>query len=179
MIKLEQELPMKIYFTSLLIFSASFVFCQSKQLTIKQIDSIVTTIDSTTKYDSMIEDGTIEKTRKGIMKKIFVKKKAGGYSATYLSDPIKKKLKKISYDQSLDNFTMREYFYDNDSLIFVRSTIHKGTYDLNVPLSGQFYFQQGILIKKTGNDSLSKPIFLLKNGRRMLADYYDFKKLKR
>ena len=118
--------------------------------------------------------------RKGLVKKVFVKKKSGSFSATYFSDSASNKIAKIKYGQSFNHsFYEDNFFYKDDSLIFVSTSTRRPSMNFDTTSYGGFYFQQGVLFKKTGNDSTTKPPILMKNARRMLSQYYNFQNPKK
>ena len=107
---------------------------------------------------------------KGIIKKIFIKK-SGSFSNTYLSDRTTKELYKVVNIQNLVNSTTIAYYFNNGSLILAKITTRRNLPVDLVVSSGQFYFLRDSLIKRTGNDLLTKPAFVLKNGKDFIKDW--------
>ena len=113
---------MKLYLTIALIILAKFAFCQTKRFTVAQIDSITAVIDSSKNYGSMIVDGIIKNTPKGVIGKILKKKTVGSFSDTYFNDKETKQLLKVIEEEELRNFTRSSYYYKNDILIMAKIT---------------------------------------------------------
>ena len=162
---------MKFYLIVGFLIMAKCAFCQTDNLQTFKIDSIAASIDSLKNYGSLIEDGTMEIKRKGIIKKIFTKRLVGGYSNAYYSNDKTKELYKVVHQQNLNKPKTIKYYFNNGSLILVKiTTMENGSID-KVLSFGQYYFLRDSLIKRTGKDSLAKPVFILKNGKELLKDW--------
>jgi hypothetical protein len=169
---------MKFYLIISFLIGVNCAFCQTNNLRTSKIDSIAASIDSLKNYGSSIEDGTIEIKRKGIIKKIFTKKVVGSFSNNYFSNRKTKRLVKVIYEQELGNPKRISYYFNNDTLILVKTLTWDGTVADKVLSSGQFYFLRDSLIKRTGIDSLAKPEFMIKHAKEFIKDWRDMQNIR-
>lgn len=124
-----------------LLASANFAVGQTLQLSIKQIDSIVYSIDTTRDVRNAIADGMLRPKGK--------RKPKGGFSDTYLLSAKTQKLIKVEHGQSLFFTDYSTYYFVNDSLVFVKTSRYNLSGDTtNKVSSGQYYFVNDILVDK-------------------------------
>ena len=137
---------------------------QTEQLSTKKIDSLVVSIDSAKGLRNAIVDGSLRPKGK--------KSPKGGFSDTYLITPTSKQLVKVERGESLYYSDFTTYYFYQDSLIFVRTVRYNLSGDTYTPISsGQYYFQNGILIDRREQNKLSaKPEVFLQHARRYLID---------
>jgi hypothetical protein len=162
---------LKLFLTLSFSLMIKCAVCQTNIAAVSRIDGIAAGIDSLKNYSSLIEDGTIEIKRKGIIKKVFTKRKVGGYSNYYYSDGKTKKLYKVIYERELGNPERFSYYFSNDTLILVKTLTWDSAVANKVLSSGQFYFVRDSLIKRTGNDTLAKPVSILRYGKGLIKNW--------
>ncbi|MBO9202433.1 MULTISPECIES: hypothetical protein [Niastella] len=153
-----------ITITTLILFSLQAT-AQNKplslttsQLSVKQIDSLAASIDTTNGLRTAITDGY--QTPKG------KRKPKTSFSDTYYAKPATLQLCKVEHGESL----LIEYFYFyNDSLVLVSTSTW--TKDGQVVQSGRYYFSNGVLFsKKEEGSPLSKPEAFLQHAALYLKD---------
>lgn len=153
---------MKLLLLSPLLFIAILASGQAEQLSPKQIDSIVLSIDSMKELRTAILDGTLKPKGK--------RKPTGGFSDTYLIVPAIYQLVKVQRGQSPYYTEFTTYYFYKDSLIFVSATMYNLTDDKEVS-TGQYYFQKGLVMERREQHiPLNRPELFLEHGRRYLAD---------
>ena len=154
----------KLSILILLLSPVSFVCGQTSQLSIKQIDSVVYSIDTTKEVQNAVADGTLRPKGK--------RKPKGGFSDTYLLSAKTHKLIKVEQGQSLFFTDYSTYYFFNDSLIFVKTSRCNLSGDTtNKISSGQYYFVNDILVdKKEKGKPASRPDVFTNHAKQYLID---------
>ena len=145
-----------------LILLASQAIGQNGRLSVKQIDSLASIIDSTKGRPTAISDGSIQPKGK--------RRPKGGFSDTYFLQKDTAKLLEVENGQSLFTNDFTTYYFHNDSLILVRTTI-RDIKDGHEITSGRYYFDNGILLmKQEEGKPVSRPEIYRQDARRYLKD---------
>ena len=155
---------MKLPFILFFVVFTKLGFAQSDLLTKHQIDSIVSSIDSTKGLIDVVVDGFIRPKGK--------RKPKGGFSEIYFINKATNHLQKLERGapQFYSDFTT--YYFFKDNLILV-NTIRKNINDrTNIEISsGKYYFRNGELIDRQENGNpLSKPEAFLTHAKMYITD---------
>ncbi|MVM37938.1 hypothetical protein GO730_10600 [Spirosoma sp. HMF3257] len=144
----------------LLLFSAPVL---GQTFTVTQIDSIVHRIDSTKGLRNAVVDGYLK--RKGN------KKLKGGFSDTFWLTPTDNHLVKVERGEALNHYAVRAYYFYNDTLIFVKTSIYESQLARNRISEGEYYFYADVLLKKRekGEQAIKSEVFI-KQSQEYLVD---------
>lgn len=155
-----EKMKKKITFLVLLI--SILTNGQIHNFTITEIDSIVKIIDSTS-INNGVEDFILHKN--GNKKKVI-----GGGADWFYTDVSKTKLLKIIREYSLKTKNLETYYFFQDSLIYLETTVFIYTEDKKkIAMKGKYYFQNELLIFKEDNNDINfNPKIYLKNARYFL-----------
>jgi hypothetical protein len=157
---------MKLLQSIFFVLLANLAVGQNSRLAKYQIDSLAHIID-TTKVWRTISDGTI--TDGGNQSK-GKRKPQSEYSETYYLNPAVIQLWKVEHGESLITDNFDTYYFYNNNLILVRTTMHKIKNRKEV-LNGHYYFNNGELFyKEEAGKPLSTPEAFLQRAEFYLMD---------
>ena len=125
-----------------------------------KIDSVVAAIDSSKNLQQVTVDGTVTKKSKSFFKR----KSSGSFSEDYYYDRNSKRLLKVSYQRHLGTFLYEDFYFLNDSLIFVATKTGTAANSL-------YYFKQDMILKTRGSNIKADPQYFVKKAMSYLKDF--------
>lgn len=153
----------KYFFISVFLFTTQLVIAQSSILTIKEIDSIVSSIDTTCVSGGITDYAIKSKNKK-------TKEIINGGGADWYYVDTKKKLVKVVKEISLDTENFDTYYFYHDTLIYLKSINYSYNDDMKIiNWKRECYFQGDKLVLSQDNLKMS---FIPKNYLETAKEFF-------